>query len=185
MKLKQKTVSKLFFVSVSFRCKDSFSDGERRCCFSAKVMEEKLRYAAYNCIAIDTDTSPTRSYDDYWSKPRLRSDIFAPPISETGGWNTLSPLCPPTLKQWNVRQWFIPPLECGGQKSGKSFLRLFLLAAEDWAKFVFFSAGGLSRTSLGWSKCPGLLFVWGWGHPSSFFPRHPGADWLFKAALAN
>jgi len=27
-------------------------------------MEEKLRYAAYNCIAIDTDTSPTRSYDD-------------------------------------------------------------------------------------------------------------------------
>ena len=31
---------------------------------SAKVMEEKLRYAAYNCIAIDTDTSPTRSYDD-------------------------------------------------------------------------------------------------------------------------
>jgi len=32
---------------------------------SAKVMEEKLRYAAYNCIAIDTDTSPTRSYDDY------------------------------------------------------------------------------------------------------------------------
>jgi len=31
---------------------------------SVKMMEEKLRYAAYNCIAIDTDASPTRSYDD-------------------------------------------------------------------------------------------------------------------------
>lgn len=26
--------------------------------FSAKVCEEKLRYAAYNCVAIDTDMSP-------------------------------------------------------------------------------------------------------------------------------
>lgn len=25
---------------------------------SAKVCEEKLRYAAYNCVAIDTDMSP-------------------------------------------------------------------------------------------------------------------------------
>jgi len=32
--------------------------------FSVKMMEEKLRYAAYNCMAIDTDTSPTRLYDD-------------------------------------------------------------------------------------------------------------------------
>ena len=32
---------------------------------SAKAMEDKLRYAAYNCIAIDTDTSPARSDDDY------------------------------------------------------------------------------------------------------------------------
>jgi len=32
---------------------------------SAKVMEEKLRYAAYNCIAIDTDTNAMeRSFDD-------------------------------------------------------------------------------------------------------------------------
>lgn len=27
-------------------------------CHSAKVCEEKLRYAAYNCVAIDTDMSP-------------------------------------------------------------------------------------------------------------------------------
>lgn len=26
--------------------------------FSAKVAEEKIRYAAYNCLAIDTDVSP-------------------------------------------------------------------------------------------------------------------------------
>ena len=26
--------------------------------FSAKICEEKIRYAAYNCIAIDTDMSP-------------------------------------------------------------------------------------------------------------------------------
>lgn len=26
--------------------------------FSVKVAEEKLRYAAYNCIAIDTDMNP-------------------------------------------------------------------------------------------------------------------------------
>jgi E3 ubiquitin-protein ligase HECTD3 len=33
---------------------------------SAKVMEEKLRYAAYNCIAIDTDIGPYNNnyYDD-------------------------------------------------------------------------------------------------------------------------
>lgn len=28
------------------------------CCYSAKFTEEKLRYAAYNCVAIDTDMSP-------------------------------------------------------------------------------------------------------------------------------
>ena len=26
--------------------------------FSARVAEEKIRYAAYNCLAIDTDVSP-------------------------------------------------------------------------------------------------------------------------------
>jgi len=31
---------------------------------SAKVMEEKLRYAAYNCLAIDMDTSPICYTDD-------------------------------------------------------------------------------------------------------------------------
>ncbi len=32
---------------------------------SAKVCEEKLRYAAYNCVAIDTDMSPWEEWPDF------------------------------------------------------------------------------------------------------------------------
>lgn len=31
---------------------------------SAKVCEEKLRYAAYNCVAIDTDMSPWEEWQN-------------------------------------------------------------------------------------------------------------------------
>lgn len=51
--------------------------------FSAKVCEEKLRYAAYNCVAIDTDMSPWEEWSPYCFTDRctrhnslLDADIF-------------------------------------------------------------------------------------------------------------
>lgn len=39
---------------------------------SAKVCEEKLRYAAYNCVAIDTDMSPWEEWSRLWNEQKSK-----------------------------------------------------------------------------------------------------------------
>ena len=62
------------------------------CCFcvpSAKAAEEKLRYAAYNCIAIDTDMNPWEGSWEDWT-----TDTFSPKMAGRFPWH--SPPPPPT-----------------------------------------------------------------------------------------
>lgn len=43
--------------------------------FSARVAEEKIRYAAYNCLAIDTDVSPWEEWASICTQSTIGAEL--------------------------------------------------------------------------------------------------------------